>query len=62
MGVTSREAEVLGLLGEGLANRDIARRLHISVRTVEKHVERLFTKTGAASRPALVARAARNSW
>ncbi len=37
-GVTSREAEVLRLLGDGLSNADIAQRLYVSVRTVESHV------------------------
>ncbi|GLL13649.1 hypothetical protein GCM10017577_47930 [Pseudonocardia halophobica] len=58
-GLTSRESEVLVLVAEGLDNREIAARLVLSVRTVEKHVERLLAKTGAARRPALVAEAVR---
>lgn len=46
-GVTSREAEVMAHLVAGRSNRDIAERLYLSVRTVEKHVERLLMKTGA---------------
>ncbi len=49
-GVTGRELEVLGLLGERLSNREIAQRLYVSPRTVEKHVERLLQKTGAGAR------------
>jgi DNA-binding CsgD family transcriptional regulator len=45
-GVTPREAQVLGRLGAGCTNRQIAEDLHLSVRTVEKHVERLIMKTG----------------
>jgi DNA-binding CsgD family transcriptional regulator len=51
-GVTTREAEVLAQLAAGCSNRDIANSLHVSVRTVEKHVERLLMKTGR-SRPEL---------
>lgn len=46
-GVTAREAEVMAHLVAGRSNRDIAERLYLSVRTVEKHVERLLTKTGS---------------
>jgi DNA-binding CsgD family transcriptional regulator/tetratricopeptide (TPR) repeat protein len=45
-GVTSREAEVLAQIAAGRSNREIAGALHLSVRTVEKHVERLLAKTG----------------
>lgn len=58
LGVTSREMDVLLLVAEGLSNRDIAARLYLSPRTVEKHVERLAAKTGHVSRAQLVAFAA----
>ena len=45
-GVTPREAEVLAQVAAGRSNREIAAALHLSVRTVEKHVERLLMKTG----------------
>ncbi len=57
-GVTAREMDVLRLLGEQLPNVDIARRLVISPRTVEKHVERLLAKTARASRHELAELAA----
>jgi DNA-binding CsgD family transcriptional regulator len=41
----------------GLADKQIAARLHLSPRTVEKHVESLLRKTGARSRTGLVAAA-----
>jgi DNA-binding CsgD family transcriptional regulator/tetratricopeptide (TPR) repeat protein len=44
--VTPREAEVLAQIAAGRSNREIAVALHLSVRTVEKHVERLLAKTG----------------
>ena len=52
-GITARESEVLDLLCEGLANKEIAARLYLSPRTVEKHVERLLLKTGSTSRAQL---------
>ena len=55
LGVTAREADVLVLVAEGLANKEIAARLHVSPRTVEKHVESLLRKAGARSRTQLVA-------
>jgi DNA-binding CsgD family transcriptional regulator len=53
LGVTAREAEVLELVGERLSNKDIAARLYLSPRTVEKHIASLLLKTGAADRAAL---------
>lgn len=47
LGVTDREYEVLGLLAEGLANKEIARRLECSPNTVKTHVARLYEKLGA---------------
>jgi len=52
-GVTSREVDVLGLLAEGLTNRQIAGRLFLSPRTVDTHVANLLAKTGAADRTQL---------
>ncbi|MER7266865.1 AAA family ATPase [Micromonospora carbonacea] len=49
-GVTVREFEILRLLRERLGNREIAERLHLSPRTVEKHVASLLVKTGQPSR------------
>jgi len=45
-GITPREAEVLAQVAAGRSNREIAEALHLSVRTVQKHVERLLMKTG----------------
>ena len=59
LGVTAREADVLALVAEGLSNKEIAGRLYLSARTVEKHVERLMLKTGSANRAHLAALASR---
>ncbi|MDQ2587701.1 helix-turn-helix transcriptional regulator [Saccharothrix yanglingensis] len=53
LGVTVREFEVLELLAGRLGNKAIATRLHISPRTVEKHVASLITKTSQRDREAL---------
>jgi DNA-binding CsgD family transcriptional regulator len=50
LGVTRREVEVLELVREGLSNKEIAGRLVVSPRTVEKHVESLLRKMNARSR------------
>jgi DNA-binding CsgD family transcriptional regulator len=46
LGVTGREADVLRLVALGLGNREIAERMFLSPRTVEKHVASLLAKTG----------------
>ncbi|MEU8546257.1 AAA family ATPase [Streptomyces roseoverticillatus] len=51
-GITVREFEVARLVAERIANKDIAGRLHISPRTVEKHVASLLQKTGHPNRRA----------
>ncbi|MDT3443899.1 AAA family ATPase [Pseudofrankia sp. BMG5.37] len=56
LGVTSREMDVLGLLVDGLTNREIAERLFVSPRTVDTHVASLLAKTGAPDRIRLRAR------
>ncbi len=49
-GLTNRQLEVLNLLRQGADNAQIARRLHISPRTVEHHVTAIFTKLQVTSR------------
>ncbi|MFI9000684.1 AAA family ATPase [Streptomyces sp. NPDC053541] len=56
-GITVREFEVARLLAERFGNRDIAGRLHISPRTVEKHVSSLLQKTGHPNRAAFASAA-----
>ena len=50
LGITSREADVLALVATGATNREVAERLFISQRTVDKHVERLLQKSGRPRR------------
>lgn len=52
--LTARELEVLGLIGQGLANDQIATTLQVSIATVRTHVGRLLVKLGAHSRAQLV--------
>jgi DNA-binding CsgD family transcriptional regulator len=58
-GLTSREAEVLGLLAAGLSNAQIATRLVLSSRTIDNHVAAVFRKLGVRTRGEAGARAAR---
>ncbi|WP_060179092.1 helix-turn-helix transcriptional regulator [Streptomyces sp. IMTB 1903] len=51
-GITVREFEVARLVAERISNKDIAGRLHISPRTVEKHVANVLHKTGHPNRRA----------
>lgn len=57
--LTKRELEVLGLLAQGLAQREIAQRLTIREKTVGSHIERILSKLGVRSRAQAVALAFR---
>ena len=48
--LTTRELEILGLIGDGLRNTEIAKRLVISEATVKTHINNLFAKAGFHSR------------
>jgi len=50
--LTSREQEVLILVAEGKTNLQIAHRLSLSPRTVQKHLEHIYDKVGVRSRTA----------
>jgi DNA-binding CsgD family transcriptional regulator len=54
--LTPREIEVLTAFGDGLSNKEAARRLGISPHTVKFHCEQLFRKLGAGSRAEAVAK------
>lgn len=57
LGITQREHEVLGLVAEGLSNKEIAERLFISENTIKTHSSRLFDKLGVNRRVQAVQRA-----
>jgi DNA-binding CsgD family transcriptional regulator len=50
LGITQREHEILGLIAEGLSNREIGERLFVSENTVKTHSSRLFDKLGVNRR------------
>jgi DNA-binding CsgD family transcriptional regulator len=51
--LTRREREIAALVAQGLGNRDIAERLYLSKRTVDSHLEHIFSKMGFTSRTQL---------
>jgi DNA-binding response OmpR family regulator/DNA-binding CsgD family transcriptional regulator len=57
--LTGREAEVLLWISRGKSNREIGEILHISPRTVNKHLEQVFVKLGVENRASAAARAVR---
>jgi DNA-binding NarL/FixJ family response regulator len=61
-GLTQREAEILGLIAQGLTNGEIAGRLFLSNHTVKTHINRIFAKTGSRDRVAAIAYAQRHNF
>lgn len=61
VGLTKRELEVLRLVAEGLSDKNIAGRLHLSEHTVHRHVSNILTKLELPSRTAAAAYAARRN-
>jgi DNA-binding NarL/FixJ family response regulator len=56
-GLTERERGILELIGEGISNQEIAERLVLSPRTVERHVSNIYVKLGLEGRAARAAAA-----
>ncbi len=53
--LSPRERDITALIADGLSNKQIARRLFISIATVKDHVHRILTKTGLPNRAAIAA-------
>ena len=60
--LSEREAEILGLAAKGLHNKDIARELALSIRTVEGHLSHVFAKIGVSSRTEAILFALSHHW
>ncbi len=60
--LTERELEVLKLAAKGLTNREIAKELSLSVRTVQAHLSTIFSKMQVSSRTEAVVRALQKGW
>jgi len=59
--LTPAERDVVRLVSEGLANKDIAARLFVSPRTVQTHLTHIYGKLGLTSRMQLAQEAARHA-
>jgi DNA-binding NarL/FixJ family response regulator len=55
-GLSRREQQLVGLVGLGLTNKEIAARLNLSERTVKNHLHRIFRKAGVHDRMAMIER------
>lgn len=60
--LSEREKEVLQLAARGLSNQDIADNLHISIRTVQRHLNTLFNKLNVGSRTEAVFQSVKRGW
>jgi DNA-binding NarL/FixJ family response regulator len=54
LALTRRESEIVALIKQSLSTLKIAKKLGLSIRTVEKHLERIYEKTGVTSREGLI--------
>jgi DNA-binding NarL/FixJ family response regulator len=51
----TRDFEVLDLVASGATNAEVAEELHVSIRTVERHISALLAKLQSSSREGLIA-------
>jgi DNA-binding NarL/FixJ family response regulator len=61
-GLTERELSILRLVGQGMSNKQIGKKLFISDRTVQAHLSNIFSKLGVNSRTEAVMHAVRRGW
>ncbi|GHV95780.1 DNA-binding response regulator [Spirochaetia bacterium] len=52
-GISSREREIVALIKQHVSNKEIAEKMHISIRTVENHLSHIYVKTNTCSRSEL---------
>lgn len=60
--LSDRELEVLKLAAKGMSNKDIAKQLFLSVRTVKAHLSSIFNKADVASRTEAIVKGVREGW
>jgi DNA-binding NarL/FixJ family response regulator len=60
--LTTREIEILSLIADGLGNREIAKRLTLTAKTIAFHKTRIYAKIGAARAVGAVRFAIREAW
>ena len=60
--LSPREAEVLGLVADGLKNQQIADALFISLATVKRHIANIYAKMGVSSRTEAIREAVGRGW
>jgi DNA-binding NarL/FixJ family response regulator len=56
------EKEILGFIAQGLANKQIAGKVHLSQNTIKFHVHKLLQKVGATNRTELARKAIQEGW
>jgi DNA-binding CsgD family transcriptional regulator len=56
MHVSPRQSEILSLIADGYSDKQIARRLGMSARTIDSHLQRLYQRYDVHSRAAIVAK------
>jgi DNA-binding NarL/FixJ family response regulator len=61
-GLTERELSILQLVGKGMSNKQIGKKLFISDRTVQAHLSNIFSKLSVNSRTEAVMHAVRRGW
>jgi NarL family two-component system response regulator LiaR len=60
--LSEREREVLHLAAKGMSNQDIADALHISIRTVQRHLNMIFNKLSVGSRTEAIFQSVKRGW